>query len=90
MNRQNHGLRIHFHGAAGTVTGSSTILKVKIGKKIQNILIDSGSFLDEGPDQRPTQEKIHAAIISHDHADHIGEVPEMLTRNKGIPAYIAK
>lgn len=42
MKTKNHGLQIHFHGAAGTVTGSSTVLSMKANgsNQVYNILTD--------------------------------------------------
>ena len=76
-------MRITFHGAAKTVTGSQHLLEVN-GKRI---LLDSGLFQGRRKEafQRNRQNfcdaaTIDAVILSHAHIDHSGAVP-CLVRN---------
>ena len=76
-------MRITFHGAAKTVTGSQHLLEVN-GKRI---LLDSGLFQGKRKEafERNRQsfkdgDKIDAVILSHAHIDHSGSIP-CLIRN---------
>src|SRR5690606_10473354 len=64
-------MKISFHGAAGTVTGSKHIVHLRGGKKI---LLDCGMFQGLGPDTMPMNRDwgfdpadITYVIISHAH-----------------------
>lgn len=63
---------IHFQGAAGTVTGSQTIIRIREGttSSTYNILMDAGSAMGE-KESGITDEKIDTAIFTHPHTDHI-------------------
>ncbi len=76
-------MKIHFHGAAGGVTGSKHLIEVG-GKKI---LLDCGMY--QGRRKESDQlnrhlpfnaKEIDAVILSHAHIDHSGLLP-MLTKN---------
>ena len=76
-------MRITFHGAARTVTGSQHLLEVN-GKRI---LLDSGLFQGRRKEafERNRQsfndgDTIDAVILSHAHIDHSGTIP-CLVRN---------
>jgi metallo-beta-lactamase family protein len=73
--------RLHFLGAARTVTGSQYLLEAGDDR----ILIDSGMFQGEKelrlrnwaePDFDPAS--IRALILTHTHLDHIGRVPRLV------------
>jgi len=75
-------MKISFHGAARTVTGSKHLLHLKSGKKI---LLDCGMFQGMGSETmqlnqdfgfEPTE--IDYVIISHGHVDHIGLLPKLV------------
>jgi metallo-beta-lactamase family protein len=75
-------MKISFHGAARTVTGSKHILHLKPNKKV---LLDCGMFQGMGKDTlRLNQEfgfepaEIDYVIISHAHIDHIGLLPKLV------------
>ncbi len=74
-------MKISFHGAAGEVTGSCTMLET--GE--QKILIDCGLF--QGSDFADGKnfedfsfnpKEISAVILTHTHLDHIGRLPKLI------------
>lgn len=75
-------MKISFHGAAGTVTGSKHMLELEDGRKI---LLDCGMFqgLGEKTDElnehfgfRP--DSIDVLLLSHAHIDHTGLIPRLV------------
>lgn len=75
-------MKIAFHGAARTVTGSKHLLTVKSGKKY---LLDCGMFQGMGKDTdrlnrswgfEPSE--ITHLILSHAHIDHSGLIPKLV------------
>jgi len=75
-------MKIAFHGAARTVTGSKHLLHINPGKKI---LLDCGMFQGLGKETlmlnsewgfEPTE--LTYVIISHAHIDHIGLLPKLV------------
>lgn len=84
-------MKISFHGAARTVTGSKHIIHLHNGKKI---LLDCGMFQGMGKDTlglnkdfgfEPTE--ISYVIISHAHIDHIGLLPRLVSLGYSGPIY---
>lgn len=75
-------MKIAFHGAARTVTGSKHLLTLKNGKKI---LLDCGLFQGMGKDTDALNRKfgfdpmeVSAMILSHAHIDHSGLIPRLV------------
>ena len=75
-------MKIAFHGAAQTVTGSKHLITLDNGKKL---LLDCGMFQGMGPetDQMNAQFGFNAAevdymILSHAHIDHCGLLPKLV------------
>lgn len=75
-------MKIAFHGAARTVTGSKHLLTLKNGKKY---LLDCGMFQGMGNETEtlnrefgfePTE--VTQMILSHAHIDHCGLVPKLV------------
>jgi metallo-beta-lactamase family protein len=74
-------MKIHFHGAAQTVTGSMYLLEVNDSK----LLLECGLF--QGP-RRETYKRnqnfpfdpasVDAVILSHAHIDHSGNLPNLV------------
>jgi len=75
-------MRIEFSGGAGTVTGSSHLLRVKD----QRVLLDCGLY--QGRDEKDRGNDVFAyipstidyLILSHAHIDHSGRIPLLYKR----------
>jgi metallo-beta-lactamase family protein len=74
-------MKISFHGAARTVTGSKHLVSLKNGKKI---LLDCGMFQGMGKDTDTLNRtfgfdpaSVSAMILSHAHIDHCGLIPRL-------------
>jgi len=75
-------MKIAFHGAARTVTGSKHLLKLKNGRKY---LLDCGMFQGMGKDTEHLNHNwgfvpadISFLILSHAHVDHSGLIPKLI------------
>lgn len=75
-------MKISFHGAARTVTGSKHVITMKNGKKL---LLDCGMFQGLGKDTDMLNRnfgfepgEIEAMILSHAHIDHSGLIPKLI------------
>lgn len=75
-------MKIAFHGAARTVTGSKHLLTLKNGKKV---LLDCGMFQGMGKDtDRLNRDfgfgsaEVDAVVLSHAHIDHCGLLPKLV------------
>lgn len=74
-------MRINFHGAAHTVTGSQHLLEIN-GKKL---LLDCGLYQGKRADTyarnlnfRYDPRSVDAVILSHAHIDHSGNLPNLV------------
>jgi metallo-beta-lactamase family protein len=83
-------MRIHFHGAAGEVTGSLHEVEAA-GRRI---LLDCGMIQGSPEHERRNAEPfgfdvdaLDALVISHAHIDHIGRVPLLVKRGFRGPIY---
>src|SRR6186713_3220806 len=77
-------MKIAFHGAARTVTGSEHLLTLNNGKKI---LLDCGMFQGMGKETDAMNEDfgfdaatVTYMILSHAHIDHTGLIPLLVKR----------
>ncbi len=75
-------MKIAFHGAARTVTGSKHLLTLKNGKKI---LLDCGMFQGLGKETDLLNrsfgfdpKEIEVMVLSHAHIDHSGLIPRLI------------
>ncbi len=83
-------MKIHFHGAARTVTGSQYLLEINSSK----ILLECGLFQGR---RSETYEKnrrfnfnpseLDAVILSHAHIDHSGNLPNLVKSGYGGKIY---
>ena len=84
-------MKIAFHGAARTVTGSKHIIHLNNGKQI---LLDCGLFQGLGKDTITLNEdfgfqvtELSYVIISHAHIDHVGLLPRLVREGYKGPIY---
>ncbi len=82
--------RVTFLGAAQTVTGSMHL--VEVGE--QRLLLDCGQFRGEGDEARYRNgqfpfdpSSLDAVIVSHAHADHCGNLPNLVRQGYQGPIY---
>ncbi len=75
-------MKISFHGAARTVTGSKHLISLSNGKKI---LLDCGMFQGMGPETSELNSEfgfdpasVTYLILSHAHIDHCGLIPKLI------------
>ena len=83
-------MRIHFHGAAQTVTGSMYLIEVN-GHRL---LLECGLYQGRRKDTYDRNlnfpfnpGKIHAVILSHAHIDHSGNLPNLVKQGYNGPIY---
>jgi len=86
-------MKIHFYGAARTVTGSQHLLEVN-GKKL---LLECGIFQGRRRDFYERNccfafdpHAIDAVILSHAHIDHSGNLPNLVKQGYENPIYATK
>jgi metallo-beta-lactamase family protein len=84
-------MKIAFHGAARTVTGSKHLLTLKNGRKI---LLDCGMFQGMGKESdllnrtwgfEPSE--VDILVLSHAHIDHSGLIPKLVKDGFSGPIY---
>jgi len=83
-------IRLHFWGAAQTVTGSSHHLECAG----QNVLLDCGLFQGHRQQARELNEhlalpaeQVNAVVLSHAHIDHSGNLPLLVKQGYRGPIY---
>ncbi|MHC4917777.1 MAG: MBL fold metallo-hydrolase, partial [Planctomycetota bacterium] len=83
-------MKIHFHGAAQTTTGSMHLIEFG-GKKV---LLECGMY--QGSRKKAFEKNrnlpfdaasIDAVVLSHSHIDHSGNLPSLVRRGFGGPIY---
>lgn len=86
-------MRVSFHGAAHTVTGSQHLLEVN-GKKL---LLDCGLYQGKRAETyqrnlnfRYEPRSVDAVILSHSHIDHSGNLPNLVKQGYAGPIYATR
>jgi len=86
-------MKIRFHGAAQTVTGSQHLLEVNGSR----VLLDCGLYqgkrretYERNQNHPFDPEKIDAVILSHAHIDHSGNLPHLVKHNFNGPIFATK
>lgn len=76
-------MKIAFHGAARTVTGSKHLITLQNGKKV---LLDCGMFQGMGKETDLLNrefgfvpQEVDAMVLSHAHIDHSGLIPKLVS-----------
>ncbi|MFN8152969.1 MAG: MBL fold metallo-hydrolase [Bacteroidia bacterium] len=84
-------MRITFHGAAQTVTGSKHLITTERNKKI---LLDCGLFQNKGGDNAEMNRhfgfnpaEVDLMILSHAHIDHSGNIPQLVKQGFAGPVF---
>ena len=84
-------MKISFHGAARTVTGSKHLIQLENGKKV---LLDCGLFQGMGEQTRALNQdfgfnanEVDYMILSHAHIDHSGLLPKLVKEGYKGPIY---
>ena len=89
-------MRLSFHGAAGEVTGSCTLVEIGHGHDIVRFVVDCGMF-QGGPEART--KNLHAldfgfdvrhldfVLLTHAHIDHSGLLPRLAVMGFRGPVY---
>ncbi|MCY3018692.1 MAG: MBL fold metallo-hydrolase [Planctomycetota bacterium] len=82
-------MRLHFHGAVRTVTGSLHIVETTRG---DIVLLDCGLFQGRRAEARERNStlpvepaRVKAVLLSHAHIDHIGNLPTWVARGLRCP-----
>ena len=86
-------MKIHFHGAAQTVTGSQHLLEIN-GKRL---LLDCGLYQGARKESYEINKhfefsphKLDAMLLSHAHIDHVGNLPNLIKRGYDGPVYATR
>ena len=86
-------MRINFHGAAHTVTGSQHLLEINGSK----LLLDCGLYQGKRADTYDRNLNFHydpksvdAVILSHAHIDHAGNLPNLTKQGYEGPIYATR
>ena len=84
-------MKIAFHGAAETVTGSKHLISLNNGTRI---LLDCGMFQGRGKESSKKNrhfgfdpKSIDYLILSHAHIDHSGLIPRLIKEGYSGPVY---
>jgi metallo-beta-lactamase family protein len=84
-------MKIAFHGAARTVTGSKHLISLQNGKQL---LLDCGMFQGMGKDTEEMNSQlgfdaaaVNWLVLSHAHIDHCGLVPKLVKEGFNGPIY---
>ena len=84
-------MRLHFHGAARTVTGSQHLIEINGSR----LLLECGLYQGRRAETYSRNlnfpfdpRKIDAMILSHAHIDHSGNIPNLIKQGYNGPVYV--
>ncbi len=83
-------MRIHFNGAARTVTGSQYLLEVNGSKLLLECGLFQGhrrDFYERNQNFSFAPRRVDAVILSHAHIDHSGNLPNLVKQGFSNPIY---
>ena len=83
-------MRVHFHGAAGEVTGSMHLVEAAGKRVLLDCGMQQGSREMEAGNADPFPfdvASVDAVVLSHAHIDHIGRVPLLVKRGYRGPIF---
>ncbi len=83
-------MRIHFNGAAQTVTGSQYLLEINGSRLLMECGLFQGSREETYTRNRSFSfdpKTIQAVLLSHAHIDHSGNLPHLVKQGFGGPIY---
>ncbi len=84
-------MRIHFHGAARTVTGSQHLIEINGAR----LLLECGLYQGRRAETYARNlnfpfdpRRVDALILSHSHIDHSGNIPNLVKRGFNGPIFV--
>lgn len=84
-------MRIHFHGAAHTVTGSQHLIEINGSRLLLECGLYQGRRAEAYTRNREfafDPRKVDAMILSHSHIDHCGNIPNLVKQGFNGPIYL--
>ncbi|MCC7511831.1 MAG: MBL fold metallo-hydrolase, partial [Anaerolineae bacterium] len=86
-------MRINFHGAAHTVTGSQHLIEINGSR----LLLECGLYqgrraeaFERNRNFKYDPRSVDAMILSHSHIDHCGNLPNLVKQGYHGPIYMTK
>ncbi|MBV6396809.1 MAG: Ribonuclease [Anaerolineales bacterium] len=86
-------MRLHFHGAAHTVTGSQHLIEINGAKLLLECGLYQGRRAEAFARNRNFKydaRSVDAVILSHSHIDHCGNLPNLVKQGFSGPIYLTK
>ncbi|PIV25916.1 MAG: MBL fold metallo-hydrolase, partial [Anaerolineae bacterium CG03_land_8_20_14_0_80_58_20] len=84
-------MRIHFHGAAQTVTGSQHLIEINGSRLLLECGLYQGKRAESYTRNRTfayDPRKVDAMILSHSHIDHSGNLPNLVKQGYRGPIFL--
>lgn len=86
-------MRIHFHGAAHTVTGSQHLIEINGTRLLLECGLYQGKRAEAFKRNRTFEfdpRSVDAMLLSHSHIDHSGNLPNLVKQGFNGPIYLTK